>query len=242
MTKSAGYYDLRQAFGEPGCAFCRLLARSAEGYIEAILWELVNDIDTRQELNQARGYCREHAWLLVRYGASLGAAILMQGVIETLLQISETNGSAPPPAFSLRQVWQRFNPVQPGPAPTGLVANLAPQRPCPACVKVQEIESYYLAALIRHLTGPEGLAAAYRSSAGLCLPHFRLVLAQVSDEETFGTLVAAQQAVWQRLRADLQEFIRKNDYRFKHEGAGPEDDSWLRAIEAVAGAPPVKLK
>jgi hypothetical protein len=56
------------------------------------------------------------------------------------------------------------------------------------------------------------------------------------------TLVEVQQAVWQRLRADLQEFIRKNDYRFKNEGSGPEDDAWLRAIEAVAGAPPVKPK
>jgi hypothetical protein len=58
MTKSSGFYDLRQAFGEPGCALCRLLAQAADGYIDSLLWELVNDPALRLELNQTRGYCR----------------------------------------------------------------------------------------------------------------------------------------------------------------------------------------
>jgi len=32
------------------------------------------------------------------------------------------------------------------------------------------------------------------------------------------------------------EFIRKNDYRFRHETWGEERDAWLRAIAALAGA------
>jgi hypothetical protein len=237
MTKSSGFYDLRQAFGEPGCALCRLLAQAADGYIDSLLWELVNDPALRLELNQTRGYCREHSWLLVRYGASLGAAIMMKDIIDTLRQVAEA-GKFEPAAFSLRQL---FNSAPPG-AAAKLAAELGPQAPCPVCVKVQTVEAYYLAALQQHLTGPDNLAAAYRASHGLCLPHFRRVLASITDPEIFTALVEAQKAVWQRLSAELAEFIRKKDHRFQHESYGPEGDAWLRAIEAVVGAPPANKK
>ena len=236
--KSAGYFDLRKAFGEQGCALCRLLAQAADSYIDGMLWELVNDPELRQQLNQTRGYCRDHAWLLVRYGASLGGAIIMKDIIDTLLRIAET-ANFDPPSFSLRQL---FNSPQPSPATIKLVTDLAPQAPCPVCVKVQTTEAYYLVALRDHFTGSDSLAPAYQTSAGLCLPHFRLALAQITEQETFAALVAAQKAVWQRLSAELGEFIRKKDHRFQDEVIGPEGDAWLRAIEAVSGAAPPRPK
>jgi hypothetical protein len=238
MTKSAGYYDLRQAFGQPGCALCRLLAQTADSYIDSMLWELVNDPALRQELNQTRGYCREHSWLLVRYGASLGAAIMMKDIIDTLLRVAEA-GKFEPPSFSLRQI---FNSAQPNLTTAKLAADFAAQAPCPVCVKVQTAEAYYLAALAQHLTGSDSLAPDYQASAGLCLSHFRGVLAQITHQETFITLREAQKAVWQRLSSELSEFIRKKDHRFQNETFGPEGDSWLRAIEAVSGAAPSKPK
>lgn len=237
MTKSAGFYDLRQALAEPGCALCRLLAQTADGYIDSMLWELVNDPELRQELNETRGYCRDHAWLLVRHGASLGAAIMMKDIIDTLFRIAAAGQIEPPASFSLRQMWQNFNTPQPN-AGAKLADALAPQAPCPVCVKVQTSETYYTAALRQHLTGPDSLAPAYAASAGLCLPHFRLVLAGITGPETLTALIDAQKAVWQRLSAELGEFIRKKDHRFQHETYGPEGDSWLRAIEAVVGTPP----
>jgi hypothetical protein len=238
--KSAGYHDLRQAFGEAGCAFCRLLAKHADSYIDKMLWELVNDIDGRAELNRARGYCNTHAWMLVRYGASLGAAIIMDGVIGAVLRVVESEGYKPQSGFSLRQVWGAFNPSQPNPASAPLAEALAPQIPCPVCVAVQKSEDYLIQALVKHLTGPDNLVAAYQASDGLCLPHFRRAVAAVGNEESFTALVEAQKAVWQRLRADLAEFIRKNDHRFRGEPFGLEGDAWLRAIEAVSGAAPPK--
>jgi hypothetical protein len=68
------------------------------------------------------------------------------------------------------------------------------------------------------------------------------VLAQITHQETFITLMEAQKAVWQRLSSELSEFIRKKDHRFQNETFGPEGDSWLRAIEAVSGAAPSKPK
>jgi hypothetical protein len=37
------------------------------------------------------------------------------------------------------------------------------------------------------------------------------------------------------LRAELAEFIRKNDYRFRNEVFGPERDSYQCTIDVVTG-------
>jgi hypothetical protein len=239
-VKSQGYYELKQAFTEPGCALCRLLARHADGFVDATLYELVNDIEGRAEFNQARGYCNEHAWLLVRHGASLGAAILMDSVLGTVLRLLEQKSFEPQSAFSLRQIRGVFNSGEPSPATAKVVKNLEPQKPCPVCTAVKKSEKYYVTALAKQMVGPDALVAAYEASDGLCLPHFRLVLRRVSNENVFQTLVEAQKRVWLRLRSQLAEFIRKKDHRFKEEAFGIEGDSWLRAIEAVAGAAPAR--
>jgi hypothetical protein len=243
IIKSAGYYDLRQALTEPGCALCRLLARLANNNIDGVLWELVNDPDTRRNLNRARGYCREHAWLLVRHGASLGVAILMQDVIKTLLAVLETTNFEKSPAAPLDRIWHSLNH---GPssskATAGLLAELSPQQPCPVCVATERAENYYLEALLKYLTGSANLLNIYRASDGFCLPHFQQTLARVTDEPMFSLLVEAQKAVWRRLEVDLGEFIRKNNYLFQKEGFGQEGDAWRRAIEAVSGAPPAKVQ
>jgi hypothetical protein len=166
---------------------------------------------------------------------------MTKDIVDTLAEIVEA-GKFEPPSFSLRQMWPNFGPTRPGAATAKLVADLSPQAPCPVCVKVQTTEAYFLEALVQHLTGPDDLAPVYRASAGLCLPHFRLALARVPDEATFMTLVGAQKAVWERLRTELSEFIRKKDHRFQHETYGSEGDAWLRAIEAVSGAPAPRAK
>ncbi len=242
MTKPAGYYDMRDALTKPGCPVCRLTAHIANTLIDTVLWELTLDGETRQILSMARGYCREHAWLLVRYGASLGVAILQLDVLETVLHVLKESSFEAQPTSSLQQIWQAFNQPEPGAGATTTIANLSPQTPCPVCVEVHLAEARYLGAFLLHLAGPDSLAPAYRASAGLCLPHFRLALSYVRDEETFNRLVVLQQAVWEHLRADLLEFIRKNDYRYINEGFGPEGDSWQRVIEAISGAPPVRIK
>ncbi len=73
---------------------------------------------------------------------------------------------------------------------------------------------------------------------GLCLSHFRLALGQKTRALTANTLVAAQQSVWKRLHGELDEFIRKNDHRFREETFGAEKDSWRRALEAISGPQP----
>ena len=288
--QTASFYDLRDALTQPGCVVCRLKADSVDRFLDSLLWESVNDPDKRQDIRQARGFCREHAWRLSRAGASLGVAIIMRDVLQNVLRTMETatfqalswcigkakrseprprgdgstesRRSAPEPSpqafgrvtpraqaegtgaasearfsWSLRRVREALHPGRKTAATAILVSQLEPQITCPACAWVEKMEGIYLEVLVSNLLGEEGLLAAYESSDGLCLPHFRQALAWVRDERVFEALVNVQRVVWERLVSNLTEFICKSDYRFQDEPWGEERDAWLRAIAALTGAP-----
>ncbi len=230
------FREMYGAFTKSGCPFCRLLAREATRYIDSVLWGMVNDPAFRDELNLARGYCREHAWFLDREGAALGAAILMQDVLQTLLDQMDKRNFRQSKGSSLQKIMDTFSVSPSGGAISKLTANLAPQTACPICVKLKTTEQHYTSTLIKNFSGPNAFAEVFESSDGLCLLHFRSVLTQARRGPNLRAFIEAQKTVWQRLNIDLNEFIRKNDYRFRDEPFGKEGDSWLRALEAISGA------
>jgi len=238
MGRTTSFYDLRDALAQPGCAICRLKAQAVEHYLGGLLWEGVNDLGVRHSIRQARGLCHEHAWVLVRDGASVGVAIIMQDVLQNLLKTLEVAQFQALPPLSLRRVQERLDPGQPAAATAELIAQLSPQAPCPACTQVEKMESIYLHTLVEHLLGEEDLLAAYETSDGLCLPHFREALTRVRDEAVFEALVNAQRAIWERLVGHLSEIIRKSDDRFRNEPRGEEVGGALRAIAALSGPRP----
>jgi hypothetical protein len=48
-------------------------------------------------------------------------------------------------------------------------------------------------------------------------------------------LATRQAAAWRRLEAELDEFIRKHDYRFQGEILDAERDVWRRALRLSSG-------
>ncbi len=235
MNRTQSYYDVREALAQEGCAVCRLKARSVERYLAALLWENVNDPGIRADIRRARGFCHEHAWQLIRAAASLGVAIVQRDVLRTLLKALDEARFQAPPFLSRQRAHEALDAGQPAAATAGLVAQLAPQVPCPACKQAEVMEAIYLDSLLEELKGEDGLRAEYEASAGLCLPHLRQGLERLRDETVFAALVAAQRAIWQRLEGELDQFIRKSDPRYREEGWGDEKDAWLRATAALAG-------
>jgi hypothetical protein len=239
------YHDIREALrstaslavDQPGCAFCHLLTQSADRYLDSVLWELVNDGTVRRELNRARGYCQQHGWLLVRAGAAAGVAILMRDVVKTLLDVLESTPDKRAAESGLQGLFRSRDKGQPTKT-TKLVDELSPQSPCPACAHIQDREKDLIKTLMTHLDGPGALEGTYRASDGLCLAHFRQALANAPSGKAARILVAAQQSIWQRLHAELDEFVRKQDIRFRGEPFGEERDSWLRALESISGPEP----
>lgn len=219
-------HDLREALSQPGCPVCRLVERDTGRYLDNLLWENVNDPGMRREIRRALGFCREHSRMLVsRPGASLGLAIIARDVWAEIQHATEAVRLPAPKARQTRT----------GDIATGLLARLNPQGECPACVYARAMEDLYLDVLLERLLGEDGLLAAYQASEGLCLPHFRQALARVRDGAVYAALVESQRAIGQRLMAELDEFIRKNDYRFRDEPWGRERDAWLRALNALVG-------
>lgn len=238
MSKRIPYYhDLLEAFAGPGCAICRLLAVSADKLVDSILYEGVNDVPTREQLNAARGYCQSHAQLLIRAGGALGTTIMMDGILKLLLRTLDANSVGQVGASRTRSLLRRANVNVSHTAVQKLVAELSPQAECPVCVNEAEMLVHYGRTLQKHLAPHNELFTAYSASDGLCLNHFRQVLAEGLPGPALTALVAAQQTVWQRLHEQSEEFIRKNDHRFRGEPFGVEEDVWQRSLAAVSGAP-----
>jgi hypothetical protein len=236
MSRSWSFYDLRDALAQPDCAICRMTAETADGYLESLLWESVNDPEVRFDIRQARGFCHVHSWRLARHRESLGATIIMNDVLRDVLRVLEDAHFQSLPILSLRRTREALDPKQPTEATADVVARLIPQKPCPACVETATMEKIFLGTLIENLLGEDGLLTAFQSSDGLCLPHFRQTLTQVRDRAVFEALLEAQRTIWEGLADQLSEIIRKADYRFQGEAPGEESGSSLRAITALAGA------
>jgi len=80
------------------------------------------------------------------------------------------------------------------------------------------------------------MAEALQTSDGICLPHLRLALGYVRNDSICDQLLTIHRDKLARLRTELAEFIRKNDYQAFQEGFGAEGDAWLRAIGMIAGS------
>jgi hypothetical protein len=90
----------------------------------------------------------------------------------------------------------------------------------------------YIASLLDDVTTERG-QTAYSRSVGLCLPHF--VSAMDHGGPGLATVSAHQSATWERLEAELNEFIRKSDYQSSGEQIGTERDAWRRALLLLSG-------
>jgi hypothetical protein len=224
------YYDMLEALPKPGCAICNLLLVHTHRYIDAILYECVLDPDIQTAFRARRGLCNEHSWYLTRFkGVQLGVAILYEAALEEIVQLIEQNGIEP----VIRSTVERFlGPNNRHGAALG--ERLAPHTTCFVCKSVALAEQRYVEVITRHITDAP-LCEAYRNSEGLCLPHFRQVLAQVHHSDHLKTIVSIQKSIWLKLKTELSELIRKHSYEYAHEPMGDEMNSWLRAIARLAG-------
>lgn len=224
MKLSAHAHDLLQVFAQPGCPVCRLVDDSVHHHLSSLLYEYVNKVPTHEAIRAARGFCPTHAWHIQdRFPASaLGVAILYEGMIRHML---EDMGEVKPDS-GRRQIAQAAKALD-------------ARADCPACIHRTRIEEALLRNLLEHLAQDE-YASAFRQSAGLCLPHLRQAAALPGSASHKAILMAAQQAIWSKMRADLAEYVRLNDYRFAEEEMGDAGDSARRALASFSGGKGVR--
>jgi hypothetical protein len=219
--KDVLYHELLEAFATEGCAICRLARGASDSYIHALIYEGVTDVKLRETLRDARGLCYRHGWRLAgERGAVLGTAIIYRDVINTLTKALETNVNPPARLFGRGQ--------------QDVSRALSATEACPACVLEHDAERREVKVLLSHVHDA-ALGEAYKQAGGICLAHFQLALSQAGSSSV-PLLVGWQSEAWARLRGELDELIRKHDYRFRSEPvAEAEADSWERAVAAVVG-------
>ncbi len=213
-----GYFDLLEALREPGCAVCRLLKRDIERHLGAILYEFVLDHGVSGRFREARGLCSEHGYLLTERGNALGIATLYHAVLYDLLADTERMPARAPRLFG----GDRAN-----------AAPLEPKAPCSVCVYRDETAARLLALIPVHIHENE-FRETYSTSSGLCLPHVT-ELVKASTPAVAQQFMTLQRPIWERLKAELETFMRRSDFQYAHETIGTEGDSWRRATALISG-------
>lgn len=219
--------SLQDALAMPGCPICRLGRRAASFYLDHLFYENVNDPAARVPLGLSLGFCSEHADEAARLGDALGVGIIYEDlvrlVIERLGNLQDQPGGQPGSAW-----WQgRRRAAR---RKTNLL--LRPQSPCPACSSRDQAEERYCWALLKHI---HTMLPALEASEGLCLRHLAACLEQTGFETEKAHLLEVEKGRLESLHLDLQELIRKFDYRYAREPKGVEAGSWKRALAKISG-------
>ena len=216
-------WDLEHALSSEGCPICHVSQKGIARFFDSLLYENANDPGIRQHMTASLGLCNRHAWQMrAAHGSSLGTALLYHDALQQWQKQLDT-ASEPNARASVGQMRQQIAQAN------------APQAKCLACERQADIERRYIAVLIESLAD-HAFADALRASAGLCRPHFAQACDATKETKMLNALAEIQSEINQRLLGELDEFIRKNDYRFMGEGFGAEGDSWIRALERLSGA------
>ena len=106
---------------------------------------------------------------------------------------------------------------------------------CPLCETYSEAEKRYLDALLDHWVE---LKEIFIATSILCINHTQIALAAAGKRnEIKKELLGVQIKKLGELSAELEEYCRKFDHRFKDEEWGKEKDAWQRAVKLMSVVP-----
>jgi len=213
MDKHTIYYNVLEALKtSQECPLCHLEADAIQAYFDPVLYEAVNDPKLRSELIRSKGYCHRHAHFLAGMRDCLGKAIIYQDQV------------------------QLFKELLTKKALIGLdrISEMNDKSICPACRSQLTARRRYVQTLMEGLVTPE-IKTTYQASPGVCMPHLAILLESIKDPAIQNYLYETEERNLTGLWGELQEFIRKNDYRYSDESFGEERDSWSRAIQKLTG-------
>jgi hypothetical protein len=204
-------FEVREALPEAGCVVCRLALRSVGRWLRSMAYDQVNDVQLRTELREARGFCNPHAHRWLREARSvLGTSIVYRDLLTAALRdldsVSPKRG----------RLLNAFRAAERGGG-------------CPACRTQREAEARYLTALATLVSAEPGVLDG---SDGLCVLHARAAVR--TGRPGAEHIVQHTRSAIERLLSQLDEVIRKEDYRYRHEPR--TDDERTAPGRAVARA------
>lgn len=209
---------------ESGCAICHYSRQAGRKYLDGVMYESVNDFGLRQQLARTLGFCEFHSRELLTFpGAKLGAAIIEQAMLQEALRRLNTLKPQRRSMFSL--VRKGALPLKP-----------PDSAHCPACLYEEAAAQRAIEELLQHWDARWEYLLS--NAGGLCFNHLNAALA-IASPTMARRLQQMHQRLWQIVIAQLDEFIRKQDYRFRDEIIDDEEGlASRRAIAILTGETP----
>ena len=225
MTQpNATLEDLERILHEQeGCPICHYGREAGRKYLDGVMYESVNDFGLRQQLVKNMGFCAFHSQEILTFpGAKLGAAIIEQAMLKEAMRRMDGASAARSSLFSRG-------------SKGGHISTVPDRNTCPACLHEQGAEQRAIEELMKHWnTSWETLL---ENTGGMCFNHLMQTL-RLAPKATGQTLKSMHQRLWQELIAQLDEFIRKQDYRFRDEEISEEEGiASRRTIAILTGEP-----
>ncbi len=218
IERHLSYFDVKETLaGAASCAFCDIETKSLERYFDSLLYELANDPQVRADLLRSRGYCNRHTRFLLNSRKALSTAVLYRNNVQAFIEYLDgllSHASCRIPRKG-KEEW-------------------IIHRACPACRVQRDVQDRNISVFIEALDDPD-MRAALDSSVGFCLPHFFAVMEKAQKPGARAIICCMQREKATRLASELDDFIRKQDYRFSHEPIGTEGCSWIQSVRMIAG-------
>ncbi len=221
------YFKLFDRLDGPGCPICGIVIHDSRAYLDSVLYERVTDVPTREGLRESFGLCNPHTWMLRDLPASSAPDLAFAIIARDLLnRFRDAAGSPPATGWRVLRAWLAR-------AGSGLRARLK-KTACPACVVAGRSESVHLRQLL-DLLGDEAFAEKYRTSSGICIPHFLVAGETYAVHQHFAELRNIQIRAAQSLHDTLDRFTEKHDHRAREEITPAEARAWTEAMEFLGG-------
>jgi hypothetical protein len=230
--------SLRAAFGREGCPVCIVVLESMQLAMDGWQYEGFTDVEQRHELIRSRGFCPLHTWQLAQHNTAFQLALVYSGVLPDVLARLKQDAarhSIPERPSRWSRWWKRWTR-----RPATTYAEPAFER-CPFCRSRASVEQRLISTLLELLLSEE-IRGLLSQSTGLCLLHFTQAHARAEERDPLQlhSLLECQQVCTQRILGEVEELIRKHDYRFGDETHGDEMTAWRRAAQLCAGNPGVR--
>lgn len=232
---------LQVALTQEGCPICTIILEAMQRSMDSWQYEGFTDAENRQEVVRSRGFCPLHTWQLAQLNIPFQLGIVYRDILADILtsfnhdQNAATGTCGSRTRSPLALWWGKWRRKT-------TAANVEEAHAqCPFC-RIRANVEWRLITTLLELLRSEEMQMLLRQSTGLCLLHFEQTrtLAGETDPQLLRSLVQCQQTCLQGVLGEVQELVRKHDYRFEAEPRGNEMTSWRRAAELCAGNPGVR--
>lgn len=228
---------LAQACEREGCPICLVTLERMERAMDHWQYEVATEVENCDLLVYSKGFCSRHTWQLAQMPeipAPFALAIVYRSILPDLLEDVERDLARIKPGKTADRVpfWHKLWPRKQNRSEQAIDPPFVQH--CPFCHRQAEIERELLQELLVALSNAE-FQAKLGAATGLCLTHFTRSIHMAENDRQRAVLLAGQRASLQRNMAELEELVRKHDYRFLHEPRGSEMTAWRRAAQLLAG-------